>query len=314
MLLRRWLRREVRRLGFRDVLYWNFQPAAPRLARAVDPVLSIYHCVDDFSAIPHWWNQGGVLMTRETESCREADVVICTGRRLVESRRRYNSNIHFVPEGADVTAFLASASPEVPLPEAMRDLPGHVVGYVGVIDFRLDVPLMTFLAKARPEWTFVFVGPVKGDVDDLGQLRAQPNVRFFGPQERADVPAFVKGMDVCLIPYVLNDYTHHIFPLKLYEYMAAGKPIVSTDMDEMRPYAGDEMAVARDSGEFLAAIDAAIAGDSPERAQARREAARHHSWDDRVEQVSAILEPLLRERRSHPGGPRMETAPAFGPG
>lgn len=311
-LLRRWLRREVRKLDFQDVIYWNFQPGAPGLARAVDPVLSVYHCVDDFSAIPHWWNQARALVTREVESCREADVVICTGRKLVESRRRYNSNIHFVPEGADVAAFLASASPEVAVPEGMRDLAGHVVGYVGVIDFRLDVPLMTFLARERPEWTLAFVGPIKGDVDDLSELRALPNVRFLGRQDLADVPAFVKAMDVCLIPYILNDYTHHIFPLKLYEYMAAGKPIVATDMDEMRPYGGDEMTIARTHEQFLAAVEQAIASDSPERAAARREAARHHSWDHRVEQVSAILEPMLHERRPNVGERGLHAAGALG--
>ncbi len=103
-------------------------------------------------------------------------------------------------------------------------------------------------------------------------------------------------MDVCLIPYILNDYTHHIFPLKLYEYMAAGKPIVASDMEEMRPYAGDEMTIAHSREEFLAAIDDAIANDTPERARSRQEAARNESWDHRVEQVSAIIEPMLRER------------------
>jgi hypothetical protein len=103
-------------------------------------------------------------------------------------------------------------------------------------------------------------------------------------------------MDVCLIPYVLNDYTHHIFPLKLYEYMAAGKPIVATDMAEMRPYAGEEMTIARTKEEFLASIEEAIAQDSAQRAAARQATARSESWDDRVEQVSAILEPMLHER------------------
>jgi glycosyltransferase involved in cell wall biosynthesis len=103
-------------------------------------------------------------------------------------------------------------------------------------------------------------------------------------------------MDVCLIPYVLNDYTHHIFPLKLYEYMAAGKPIVATDMDEMRPYAGEEMAIARTPDAFLEAVTDAIASDTPARAAARRAAAGHHSWDDRVEEVSEILAPLLERR------------------
>jgi glycosyltransferase involved in cell wall biosynthesis len=245
-------------------------------------------------------------MNLEEQCCREADVVICTGRKLVESRRRFNENIHFVPEGADVEAFLAADAYDVPVPDSMSALPGKVVGYVGVIDFRLDVDLIAYMAEQHPEWSFALVGPMKGDKQDMTRLRSLPNVHFLGRQPLDAVPAFVKGMEVCLIPYVLNDYTHHIFPLKLYEYMAAGKPNVATAMEEMIPYEGAEMAVGRSREDFLAKVEAALITDSPERAAARREAARHESWDDRVEQVSAIIAPLLEVRAS-------SSAPASAP-
>jgi len=297
-IIRRWLAGCTRRLGFRDTIYWNFEPGLPGLGRAVQPALSVFHCVDDFSAIPYWWHSSGNQMGLEEACCREADVVICTGRKLVESRRQFNANIHFVPEGADVAAFLAVSSDEVVVPEAMAALPGKVVGYVGVIDFRLDVELLASMAEQRPEWSYAVVGPMKGDTADMTRLRGLPNVHFFGQQKLEDVPAFVKGMDVCLIPYILNDYTHHIFPLKLYEYMAAGKPIVASAMEEMLPYEGAEMAIARSPEDFLAKVDSAIATDTLEKAEARQRAAAHESWDDRVEQVSAILAPMLRERES----------------
>jgi glycosyltransferase involved in cell wall biosynthesis len=292
-IIRRWLRRCVRRLAFENAIYWNFEPGLPGLGSAVRPALSVFHCVDDFSAIPYWWHNSSNQMRLEERCCRESDVVICTGRKLVESRRVFNNNIHFVPEGADVAAFLAAASNDVDVARSIGSLPGKVIGYVGVIDFRLDVDLIAHLAAQRPEWSFALVGPAKGDTQDLSRLQAMPNVHFLGRQALEAVPAFVKGMDVCLIPYVLNDYTHHIFPLKLYEYMAAGKPIVSTAMEEMLPYEGDEMSIGRTPSEFLAKVDEALATDSPERAERRRLAARHESWDDRVEQVSAIIQPLL---------------------
>jgi glycosyltransferase involved in cell wall biosynthesis len=295
-IIRRWLSRSVEKLGFRDVIYWNFEPGLPGLGRGVKPALSVFHCVDDFSAIPYWWHSGDGQMRLEAQCCRESDVVICTGRKLVESRRQYNENIHFVPEGADVAAFIASATDDVRVPESMAALPHPVVGYVGVIDFRLDVPLIEYMAEQRPEWSFALVGPMKGDTLDMSKLKSLPNVHFFGRQKLDDVPAFVKGMDVCTIPYILNDYTHHIFPLKLYEYMAAGKPNVASAMEEMLPYEGDEMAIGRSPEEFLSKVEIAWQTDSPERQAARRASAAHESWDDRVEAVSAILEPLLLER------------------
>ncbi len=295
-IIRRWLAGCARRLGFRDVIYWNFEPGLPGLGRGLKPALSVFHCVDDFSAIPYWWHSSSNQMRLEELCCRESDAVICTGRKLVESRRQFNSNIHFVPEGADVASFLAASSDAVRVPEGMAALAGKVVGYVGVIDFRLDVDLIAYMAERRPEWSFALVGPMKGDTQDMTRLRSLSNVHFFGRQRLEDVPSFVKGMDVGLIPYVLNDYTHHIFPLKLYEYMAAGKPIVASAMEEMLPYEGAEMAIGRSPEDFLAKVDEAIAADSPEKAAARQRAATHESWDDRVEQVSAILEPMLRER------------------
>jgi glycosyltransferase involved in cell wall biosynthesis len=306
-IMRRWLAGQVKKLGFHDTIYWNFQPQSPGLASAVKPVLSVFHCVDDFSAIPHWWNLTTASMTREAESCREADVVICTGRKLTESRRTFNNSIHFVPEGADVTLFFTASAPETAVPAGMAALPGKVVGYIGVVDFRLDAELLTYIARQRPDWSLAIVGPVKSDTNDMTALRALPNVHFFDRQPLDALPSFLKRMDACLIPYVLNDYTHHIFPLKLYEYMAAGKPIVASDMEEMRPYAGDEMAIAKTPAEWVAAINDAITHDSPDRVLARQEAARSESWDHRVEQVSAIIEPMLRERRRTSTSPTSTT-------
>jgi glycosyltransferase involved in cell wall biosynthesis len=312
-ILRRWLRQCVKSLGMSDVIYWNFEPGLPGLGSAVSPSLSVFHCVDDFSAIPYWWHSGGNQKDLEALCCRESDVVICTGNKLVESRKQFNSNIHFVPEGADVDAFLAAASGDTSVPEAIALLPGPVVGYVGVIDFRLDTRLVAHLATARPAWSFALVGPIKGDTEDLSTLQALPNVHFLGRQPLEAVPGFVKGMDACLIPYVLNDYTHHIFPLKLYEYMAAGKPIVATAMEEMLPYEGAEMAIGRSFEDFLAKVDEALAGDSHERARDRMAAAREHSWDHRVEAVSEILGPMLRDRaRSAPVGEQSMTSAVSG--
>ena len=268
-------------------------PASERPSR---PSLSVYHCVDDFSGVPHWWNMSASVRAREAAACREADVVICTGRMLVEERRRFNPNIHFVPEGADVELFSTALDEATPVPEDIARLRGKIVGYVGVVDFRLDTALLAYMAEQQPDWSFAIVGPVKGDVQGLERLQALRNVHFFGNRPITALPAYLKAMDAGLIPYVLNDFTHHIFPLKLYEYMAAGKPIVATDMEEMRAYDGHGLTIARSNESFLEAVRSAIANDSPELAAGRSRAAASESWDHRVEQVSSILEPMLRQR------------------
>ncbi len=309
-ILRRWLARQVAQLKLRDPIYWNFQPTMPGLGRAVEPALSIYHCVDDFSGIPHWWNMPASVRAREAACCREADVVICTGRMLVEERRSLNENIHFVPEGADVDLFATAGLSETKVPDDIAELRGTIVGYVGVVDFRLDTELLAYMAERQPDWSIAIIGPVKGDVQGLERLQGIRNVRFFGNRRIDQLPAYLKAMDACLIPYVLNDFTHHIFPLKLYEYMAAGKPIVATDMEEMRAYDGKGLTIARSKESFHEAVRDAIAQDSPERAAERVRATALESWDHRVEEISEILEPMLRERALHAGA--LAPAPSRG--
>lgn len=296
MFMRRWLARQVRQLKLREPIYWNFQPAMPGIGTAVEPSLSVYHCVDDFSGVPNWWNLRASVRAREAASCREADVVICTGRMLVEERRPLNPNIHFVPEGADVELFATAREGGTAVPDDIAGLKGKVVGYVGVADFRLDTELLAYIAEQQPDWSLAIIGPIKGDTRNLQRLRSIRNVHFFGNRPITALPAYLKAIDVCLIPYVLNDFTHHIFPLKLYEYMAAGKPIVATDMEEMRAYDGNGLTIARSNDEFIAAVRRALVGDSPELADDRARAATTESWDHRVEEVSRILEPMLKER------------------
>ncbi|HXK32483.1 MAG TPA: glycosyltransferase [Dehalococcoidia bacterium] len=292
-IMRAWLARQATRLGFRDPVYWNAQPGMPGIARAVRPALTVYHCVDDFTAMPHWWNQARALASRERESCREAGVVICTARRLAETRRRYHPRVHFVPNAANVELFEQATAPSTEIPPDIASLPKPVVGIFGVIDFRTDVAVLEHLARARPGWSLALVGLVKGDVD-LSRLRALPNVRIFGKKPTAELPGYLRAMDVALICYRLIDYNHHVFPLKLYDYLAAGKPIVASDIEELRPHEGAHLAIARTPDGWVGAIERCLREDSPEKAAGRQALARAQSWDHRVETLSDIIAPMLR--------------------
>jgi glycosyltransferase involved in cell wall biosynthesis len=159
---------------------------------------------------------------------------------------------------------------------------------LGVIDFRLDVDLIEHLATRRPDWSLALVGLVKGDAP-LARLQALPNVHVLGFKPMEQLPGYLKRMDVCLVPYALNEYTHHIFPLKLYDYMAAGKPIVASDMAELREDDGNGYTIAHSPDEFISAIEKAMDEDTPERAAARRELARQNTWDHRVEELSDVI-------------------------
>jgi glycosyltransferase involved in cell wall biosynthesis len=292
-ILRRWLRGQTRRLGFRHPIVWNFQPLAPHVAEAVDPALTLFHCVDEYAALPFWWHSSAGAAAREAECCRESDIVVCVGRGLTAAREKLNPNTHFVPNAADVAHFATALHPDLPVPDDVAHLRGPIIGFIGVVDFRFDSGLVSYLATQRPDWSLVVVGPVKGDARGLEALRALTNVHFLGNRPIEALPSYARRMDVCLLPYVIDGFTSHIFPLKLYEYMAAGRPIVSTDLNEMRPYAGECLTIARDPNEFLHAIEHELEVDSDERAAARELASRSHSWDHRLEEISALIEPIL---------------------
>jgi glycosyltransferase involved in cell wall biosynthesis len=291
-LMRRWLRGQARQLGLERPIVWNFQPWLPGVASALDPSLTVYHCVDDFASIPYWWNASDDVRERDLECCREAGLVVCTGRALTASRSEANPNTRFVPNGADIELFGRALSPDTPVPPEMAALPGPVIGFQGVIDFRMDVELMAYLARSQPDWSIVLVGLVKGGAD-FAPLRELPNVHFLGWRPQQELPGYLKAMDVCLIPYVRSEHTHHMFPLKLFEYMAAGKPIVSTALRELLPYEGDLLTIGETPAEFRSAIHLVLAEDSPRRVEARLQAAAQNSWGRRAEQISDLFAEAL---------------------
>jgi glycosyltransferase involved in cell wall biosynthesis len=290
--LRRWLSAQARSLGFDRPIYWTFQPRFPSIGRALNPSVSLYYCVDDFAAAPYDWNNEAEVRALEEQTCRESDVVICTGRRLVENRRAFNPETHFIPEAADVGLFAQAMDKGLVAPAEIASLPGKVVGYTGLINWRIDVPLMLHLAQTHTEWSIALVGPVK-DEEYLAPLLALPNVHCYGRKTIEELPAYLKAMDVCILPYVLNEYTHNVFPLKLFEYAAAGKAIISTDMYEMRAYEGRELAIGRTPEDFERHLVEALACDSPERRLARSDAAREHTWENRLAEVARLLAPHL---------------------
>jgi len=309
VLLRRWLAAQAKSLGFEHPVYWTFQPRFPGLGRALKPALSLYYCVDDFAAAPYTWNSEPEVRALEEQTCRESDVVICTGRRLVENRRAFNPETHFIPEAADVALFARAMDAGVKQPDEIARLPGRIVGYTGLINWRIDVPLMLHLAQQRPEWSFALVGPVKDD-EYLVPLLALPNVHCFGRKTIEELPGYLKAMDVCILPYVLNEYTHNVFPLKLFEYAAAGKAIVSTDMYEMRAYEGSELTIGRTPEEFERLIADALTTDSPEHQAERSTGARANTWEHRLEEAARILTPHLdRAAAAAPSKLAPETAP-----
>jgi glycosyltransferase involved in cell wall biosynthesis len=275
-------------------ILWLYNPEQGPLIGQFGERLSVYHCIDEFTA-GTTGRKRRTIAALEADLLRRADVVFANSLLTYENKRQLNPHTYRIPSGADTAHFAQALDPAVPVHPAIASLPQPRIGTIGHVNERLDYAVLEYLARERPAWSLVFVGdtyPWTMDAPPLRRLRALPNVHFLGHRPFAEVPALVKGMDVCLLPYVGDERALYRSPLKLYEYLAAGKPVVSTDVPEVRPYA-DVVTVAGTAEAFVAGVEAALREDSPARRDERLAVARQHSWDARVDAMSTVIEEAL---------------------
>jgi glycosyltransferase involved in cell wall biosynthesis len=256
------------------------------------PRAIVYDCMDELSAF-----KGAPRQMRQRESAllKCADLVVTGGPRLYEAKRDANANVLCVPSAVDSAHYSAARATADADAMAKADaLQGAIarprLGFFGVIDERLDLDLVARLADADPAWQIVMVGPVAKI--EPGALPRRANLHWLGQQPYALLPQLVAGWDVCLMPFAINESTEFISPTKTLEYMAAGKPIVSTPIHDVRAMFGDIVAIAAEPASFVAACRAALAESDGERAareKRMRERVGEHSWDAAAAKIRHAL-------------------------
>ena len=279
---------------FARPIQWFYTPMpAPAMVGAFDERAVVYDCMDELSKFRF---APTALVDRERYLMAQADVVFAGGYKLSQSKARYHQNVHFFGCGVDVAHFATARSADLEVPREIASLKRPVVGYYGVIDERIDYELLRVLASSLAEVELVMVGPiVKVDPAELPQAE---NIRWLGQRQYAELPAHVKGFDVCLMPFALNDATEYINPTKTLEYMAAGKPIVSTAISDVVHNFTPVVAVAHSPVEFVAAVRSAIERPSAELIARGLEQARANSWESIVARMERIIRDAMRTRES----------------
>jgi glycosyltransferase involved in cell wall biosynthesis len=270
------------------------RPGAAARTQAVDgraPSLVVYHCVDEHSAFPGFVAPA-VVKQYDDELTRRADLVITTSENLRRSRQSLNPHTYTVVNAADVETFNQALDPELPIPADLAAIPAPRVGVVGLHDSRLDVDALETLAQADASWHIVLIGPVKSGQVDETRLRRYPNIHLLGEKPRAELPGYLKGLAVALIPYKANELTRNIFPLKLFEYLAAGVPVVVGGLPELRQLEG-MIGVADGPQDYPALVRRAIVEDGAEKRAARVALAAENTWDHRAREISALVEEAL---------------------
>lgn len=281
------VRRHAWELGFEDPILLIYDTEAVEFLDDFPGARVVYDCVDDHRAQAGVDRSAALVEKEEAAISARADAVAVTTQPLLDRFRRLNRNVHLVPNAADVQAFL-SPRPE---PADLRPIPHPRIGTCGALDaYKLDVDLLRAVAAAHPDWHFVLVGPV--DVVGVGRaavknLRTFPNVHFLGPKPHRGVPAYVHGFDVALIPYRESAYNRASFPLKFWEFMASGKPIVASGLPALASYRS-LIALVRTSEEFSQAVKGALR-DPTTGAAGRIAEAKRHGWENRVDAIEQLL-------------------------
>jgi glycosyltransferase involved in cell wall biosynthesis len=286
------VRRAMRAIGMTRPISWFVVPHPGFMARKLDESLCVYYCIDDYAAHPGV--DTDLIGRRDDALAREADLVFVAPPALVESKRAQNPATHFSPHGVDVALFSRAADPATPIADAARDLAHPVVGYFGSLHDWIDLELIEWLAKSRPEWTFLLVGHAHADVS---ALRALANVKLAGPQPYASLPQWAKAFDAAIIPYRLNRQVANANPLKLREYLATGKPVVSVRNPEIEKFA-EWVRIADGRDAFLAALDDVLRNDPPGAAERRIAAVAGQTWDARVDAVVATVSDALARKQN----------------
>jgi UDP-galactopyranose mutase len=269
-----------------DYLLWYYTPMALEFTRHLSPRAVVYDCMDELSAFQ---GASALLKERERELMSRATLVLTGGHSLYEAKRHQHANIHPFPSSVDVAHFgQARLNPVDPPDQA--GLPRPRLGYFGVIDERMDIPLLAGIAAARRDWQIVMVGPVV-KIDPASLPRAA-NIHYLGPKRYEELPHYIAGWDVALMPFARNEATRFISPTKTPEYMAAGKPVVSTSIrDVVRPYGQQGLVrIADDVASFVGACSDAMSEDSVERLTQADAFLRHTSWDGTWTRIRALMD------------------------
>lgn len=269
------------------VVLWVGGPKAGDMIDLLDIKLIIYDCYDAFSTFAWEARHASYIDKLERHLLSESDIILTTSIGLMEKAGKEDPRVHLVRNACDFNHFASIRQPP-PDFKPVIDLSSFgkpLMGYMGDIAEWLDHDMVKFLAESRPQWTFVFLGPPKVDIS---MLTALPNVHFTGIVPYGELPYYIHHFDCLLIPFVLNDLTKEVNPVKMYEYLATGIPVVSTAMPEVVRHE-EVVNIGRSPEDFLAKIEKAISEGNEELVAKRQEVARTNSWADRVESVARII-------------------------
>lgn len=295
-LLNRWLvtqslKMTIKRNKIDKIILWFYFPNHLELISKIKAPIIVYECMDNHVALSHNdKSYAEYIKNKEVYLLDKADVIFYGSKTLMDSRPEYRHKSHHIPTGVDVKHFSKAMDNHLSLPDDIRCITKPILGYWGAVDERIDYKVLHYCATTHPEWSIVLLGPmVKIEQREINFFLNLPNVYLLGPKIYESLPDYARAFDVCLLPFKQTDEGKYLNPTKTLEYLATGKPIVSTKIPDIVQFYYDTVIIASDEKDFVEKLQKALLNDNEEKRNGRLSTTKGNSWESMVERMEQIV-------------------------
>lgn len=292
------IKRFLRKKKIDSIIQWSSCPTAAIMLNALGEKANVYYIGDEFSEFTQFDSR--LVASLERKLLVQSDLLFVVSDRLVETKSKYNAHVYKLPHGCDFEHFAQTEKLiESDIPKELLEIKRPIIGYYGLIRDWFDFELLRDIFTRHPEWSLVLVGPCDTDTSLIENL---PNVHLLGPKPYEILPNYLRGFDVCIIPYERSEITINANPLKLLEYMASGKPVITTDLPSVHTYA-EGLTITKSTIEMETGIEKLLSGQADEVKSSQIRMARANSWTNRAEKIERLFDEHIHRINQEPDRP-----------
>lgn len=288
------LKRVLKRLNFKPSIFWVFHPRHNELIGVLGEKISIYHCIDEYSVEKNSEIRRRVLAELEEYTMEKVDIVFACSEEIFKAKNSLHNNTHLLRPGIDIERFKVALKGNR-IASDVKGIKSPRIGFVGTVNRRLNINLIHDIALQKPEWSIVLIGINQLNRKTNRFLKKLNNIHLLGFKRLEELPSYLMVMDICIIPYMINEFTKAIFPLKLFEYLAVGKPIITTPLPDLESF-NNVVTIAKNSSEFINSIEELLVNGDNKYIE-RLNVAVSNTWEIRVEEASHFICRALENKR-----------------